>query len=248
MQNAVRIAMLVAVACLTTIAWGQCSQNCPERRTISVSGSDTATADADIARIHVGYRVFGEDAKLAYANGSATSNAIMQALTAAGIQKTAIESSSQVLQRPQPYELQSLSVEERLRRQFMVLQGWFVRAKPDEAAKVLDAAIQAGANESGWIEWLVQDETSLKAEASSRALVNAQKIAEQMAQKMNVHLGHLVSANENQQTQTYGGYGATGSIMAAIGNGPGMNSTLPLAINSRRVEIKSTVFAVFAIE
>jgi uncharacterized protein YggE len=110
----------------------------------------------------------------------------------------------------------------------------------------LNTAINAGANESGWIEWVVEKRNLLEAQASATALANARVIAEQMAQKLNVRLGQLVSANENQQAWGVSGNGPIGGpiIMAAMGQ----SGTQPLAINSRRVECNIMMSAVFAIE
>ena len=69
---------------------------------------------------------------------------------------SAIESTSQVLQHTPPYEIQQIQDgAERVRREFTVVQGWVIRTKPEDASKVLNTAINAGANESGWIEWWI---------------------------------------------------------------------------------------------
>ncbi len=229
----------------------QCNQNCPERRTITVTATGTATADADLAIVRVGYKLYGPDAKSAYATASGTSNTIMQALTGSGVPKSAIESSSQVLQHTLPYELAQIPMgsEDRARRQFTVAQSWTIRVKPDEASKALNTAINAGANESGWIEWVVENPSALEAQASAKAFANARLIAEQTVQNSDVHLGHLVSATENQAPMMNRPInGAIGGIMGGIGMGQGMGSTPPLAINSRRVEYDISMYVVFAVE
>ncbi len=197
------IVLLFALAGLGSIAQAQCNQNCPERRTISVPGTGKATAEANLAVVHLGYKVFGPDAKTAYATAASTSNAITEALIAAGIPKNDLESTSQAIQHTQPYELQQIGMndyEERMRRQFTVTQSWTIRVKPAQASDTLNAAINAGANESGWIQWIVEDPAPLEAEASANAIANARTIAAEIAQKAGVHLGHLVSVNENQGT------------------------------------------------
>ena len=229
----------------------QCNQNCPERRTITVTATGTAIADADLAIVRVGYKLYGMDAKSAYATASDTSNAIMQALTGSGVPKSSIESSSQVLQHTPPYELQQMQTgsEDRVRRQFTVAQSWTIRIKPDEASKALNMAINAGANESGWIEWVVENPSALEAQASAKALANARMIAEQTVQRSDVHLSHLVSATENQSPMMNRPInGAIGGVMGGIGVGNGMGSDTPLAINSRRVEYDISMYVVFAVE
>jgi hypothetical protein len=250
--------LLVVLAGLGSLASPQCNgnQNCPERRTISVNGTALVTADADLAVVRVGYKLYGADAKNAYDRATDVSNAIMSGLTASGIAQSAIESTSQVLQHTQMYDLQQFPMgsEDREHRQFTVTQSWIIRVKPDQAATALNTAVSAGANESGWIQWIVEDPSALQARASSEAVANARKIAEQIAEKAGVKLGHLVNASENRGSEAFNGpiNGAMGSIFGMgdgvmmAGSASGMNQQL--AINYRRVEFRTSVFAVFAIE
>jgi uncharacterized protein YggE len=222
----------------------QCNQNCPDRRTISVNGTAIVTADADLAIVRVGYKLFAADAKTVYTSATEASNAIMQALIAAGVPKSAIESTSQIIHHTEASDLQWYpNPSERTQREFVAVQSWAIRVKPDEAAKVLNSAILAGANESGWIEWVLQHPESLQAEASAEAGVNARATAERIAKTSGVRLGQLVSVMENQGPPAANAGWGGGFVIA------GLSSTnQPLQINSRRVQFQASVFAVFAIE
>lgn len=247
---------LQTVACIAIFAplslAAQCyGTNCPERRIVVVTGTGTAFADADGATLHLGYKVFGANANEAYANASAASNAIMSALLHQGVPKSVIESSSQLLTHTPVYELNQrpVSNEERAKMSFEVVQTWNVRIKPDRAAEMLDGAIKAGANESGFIEWTVADRTRLQAEAAAMAVANARHVAETMMKDSGAKLGRIVSAVENQQWG--GGYGSgmpiggpMGGIFDRLQNTP----VAALALSSRRVEVISTISATFAIE
>jgi hypothetical protein len=213
------------------------------------------TADADLAVVRVGYKLFGSDAKSAYDHATEVSNAIMNALTTSGIPKTAIESTSQVLQHTQVYDLQQypMGSEDREHRQFTVTQSWTIRVKPDQAGAALNTAVGAGANESGWIQWVVEDPSALEAKASSDALANARKIAEEMAKDAGVHLGRLVSVSENQRPTVFNGPVGAGGGLVGMGDAVMMAGVAPganqqFAINSRRVEFRTSVLAMFAIE
>jgi uncharacterized protein YggE len=264
MRNVTRLTvLLVCLAGLSSITWAQCNTNgcnpgSPDRRTISVTGTAQVTTDADLAVVRVGYRLFGPDAKSAYDQAVATSNTIMNALTAAGIPNASIESTSQVLQHTPPYEMQQFpnqkNEEQFKERQFTVTQSWTIRVKPDQAATALNTAVDAGANESGWIQWIVEDPSAMHAKASAEAVANARKIAEEIAAKSGVGLGHLVSVNENLGQMPYNVFAAnvSGSVYG-MGDGVSLAGGMPmpnqpLAINSRRVEFHATVSAVFAIE
>lgn len=234
----------------------QCN-TCPEKRTITVTGIGKVTADADLAIVRVGYKLYGADAKSAYANAAETSNAIMKALTDSGVPRNAIESTSQVLQHTIQYEIQQypLNSDEWRNRQFTVTQSWIIRVKPDDAGAALNTAINAGANESGWIEWIVQNPDVLQAEASAKAVADARLLAEQIAKQSNVQLGQLVSVSENPAAFSYNGSVAAGPVgsVGGLGMGTGFVDRVQfgneqLAINSRRVEFSVSVYAAFAIE
>ncbi|UWZ83206.1 SIMPL domain-containing protein [Occallatibacter riparius] len=242
------LAVAVSVSAASSLI-AQCNQNCPERRTVSVNGSASVTADADLAIVRVGYKLYGPDAKAAYSTATATSNAIMQALIASGVKKNAIESTSQVLQHTQQYETQQYPINspERVQHEFTALQNWTVRVKPDDAANVLNTAINAGANESGWIEWIVEHPESLQAEAAARAEGDAHATAERIAQMSGVRLGRIVSVTENQGSgSAMDSIGAlSGPVVMALNSAPGSQ---PLAVNSRQVTFHCLVYAVFEIE
>jgi uncharacterized protein YggE len=244
--------VVLVLAGVDSFSLAQCN-TCPERRQISVNGTGKVTADADLAIVRVGYKLYGADAKSVYANATETSNAIMKALTSSGVPKSAIESTSQVLQHTPPNEIQwySPNTDEWRNHQFTATQSWIIRVQPDDAAGTLNTAINAGANESGWIEWIVQNPSTLRAEASARAVADAHMLAEQIARRSSVQLGHLVSVMETQGPYTYGGN--YGGGLGALAMGTGFVERVQfgneqLAINSRQVEFSVSVSVVFAIE
>lgn len=226
-------------------AFAQQIQINKDNRTIAITASDTANAMADTATVHVGFVAYAPDADAAYAKGSKTSNAIVGALTAKGIAKTDIQSESQSVAETQQYELEKLPPAEQAQRRFQVRQSWTVQTKADDAAGVLNTAVNAGANQSGQIDWTVADEKALEAKAAGNALSRARAIASQMAQGLGIELGQLIYAS-NQAPETprpmmmRGAGGVVGGILGSAG-------TPPLAISSHKVEKSATVYAVFAI-
>lgn len=233
--------VVVFVASLAIATNAQTIQISKENRTIAVTATDKVTVLADTAKVHVGFVAYGPDSDGAYANGSRVSNTIMKALTAAGIPKDAIESESQTLAPVQNYQLDKLTPAEKAQRQFVVNQSWMVHTPADSAAKVLDTAVKAGANESGQIEWSFKDEHVPEAEAAAKALKGARTQAEQMAGSLNAKLGVLLYASNEVQTPIR-------PMMRAM-SAPSMSEKVaPLAINPRLIEKTATVYAVFAIE
>jgi uncharacterized protein YggE len=233
-----------AILFLTTAATAQQIQVNKDNRTIAVTASETATADADTAIVHIGFQAFGPDEKSAYANGSRISNAIAKALADAGVPKKDIESQQQNLTHVQPYETQNLPADQRAQRQFTVTQTWDVKTKADDAAKILNVAVNAGANQSGNIDWSVADENALEAQAAAKALARARAIAEQMASGLGAKLGWLIFASNEAPTRPITPLPRMAPMMAMKAEA----TTPPLAINPRKVTSSATVYAVFAID
>ena len=198
---------------------------------------------ADTATVHIGFIAYGPDSDGAYATGSRISNAIVKALTAAGVPSDAIESENQNVSPVQAYQRRRLTPAEKAQRQFQVTQSWTVRVPADDAAKTLDLAVKAGANQSGQIDWSLKDENAPQAEAAAKALQRARTVAAQMAAGMSVKLGALLYAsNETQATPVR-------PLMRAMAAAAQWQQKVePLAINPRQIEKSATVYAVFAIE
>lgn len=223
----------------------QVNQN---NRTIAVTTSDKAIADADIAVIHIGFEQFAATADEAYDAGSQASNAVISALRKAGIPDTSVESQGQNLNRNMQFDPKETD-EERAKRQFVLSQSWTVKTTAEQAALVLHTAIEAGANTSGQIDWDLKDRDRLQAQAAAKALVHARAMAEQMAQGLNTHLGALIYAsNREPQTTGFGGGGGMGFLGGVAGGVLQERKALPLAIRPQKIEESATVYAVFAIE
>jgi uncharacterized protein YggE len=215
-------------------------------RTISITTSATATSDAELATVHVGFIAYGGDELSAYASGSEKSNAIVTALLNAGVKKLDIQSLNQTVQPVEPYENNSekLSDAERAKRKFKVNQSWKVVTAAPNASQVLHVAVLAGANDSGETEWSVKDEDALQAQAAGKALERARSIAQSMAMGLGTKLGPLVYASNDAPKAVVVGtlYGVVGGVPGAVPPPP------PLVLFPEKVEKSATVYAVFAIE
>jgi uncharacterized protein len=211
-------------------------------RTIAVTATDKATADAEVATVHVGFQVYAADSQSAYALGSKTSNAIVAALKKTGVEDSAIQSETQSVAPVQSYEIQSLPEAQKAQRQFQVTQSWSVKTSAKAAASVLDAAVQAGANQSGQIDWDVTDPDALEAQAAESALKRAHVIADQMARGLGTTLGTLVYQVPERPMPLVRGKLAMESAEVTV------SATKPLSISPQKVISSATVYAVFSIE
>ncbi len=217
-----------------------------DNRTIAVTTSADANADADTVTVQIGFLVYGPDHDSAYALGSKTSNAIAAALKAAGVPPDAIQSESQSLAPVQQFGNQEWTPAEKAERKFQVQQSWSVKTAAGNGAKVLDVAVKAGANQSGQMAWSVADQDALQAKAAKLALDRARQIAQQMAGGLNATLGPLVYASNEAPSRGFEPLNRRVGMLAMAA--PAAKEVEPLSVSAQKVTASATVYAVFAIQ
>ena len=212
-----------------------------DNRTVAVTATEHVTVTADIATVHIGYITYGRDRDTTYANATKLSNGIIQALTASGVPADSIESDNQSLEPTQNFQVERLSPAEAANRKYQVQQSWLVRTAAANAAKLLDTAVLAGANQSGQIDWSLKDESLSTAAAASRAIQRAHRVAIQMVSGFGGKVGALLYASNESESSAVRQVPMMAMHKAA-------NENEPLAISPRRIERSVTVRAIFAIE
>jgi uncharacterized protein YggE len=243
----IRLKSLAAIL-LTAVAISSPAQQIvvsKENRTIAVTTSADATANADTVTVQIGFIEYGADQDSAYALGSKTSNAIAAALKAAGIPHDAIQSESQSVSPVQQYSNQEWTPAEKAERKFEVQQSWSVKTGAGNGAKVLDTAVKAGANQSGQMSWSVEDQDGLQAKAAKLALDRARQIAQQMAAGLNATLGPLVYASNEAPPRGPQPLMMSRAVMASP---PMAQKVEPLSVSAQKVTASATVYAVFSIQ
>jgi uncharacterized protein YggE len=237
------VALVLAAAVLPTYA--QQIVVSKDNRTIAVTTSAAADANADTVTVQIGFVVYGPDQDAAYATGSKTSNAIADALKTAGVPADAIQSESQGISPVQQYGNNDWTAEEKAARKFQVQQSWNVKTAAANGAKVLDVAVKAGANQSGQMNWSVADQDALQAKAAKLALDRARGIAQQMAAGLGANLGPLVYASNEAPPR--GPVPLMKAAMISGGAGGGL-AVEPLSVSAQKVTASATVYAVFSIQ
>jgi uncharacterized protein len=247
------IPLVVAGAAFGIHAQMPITANPEQRHMLTAEGTAVVSANADMAGIRATLKVYGPDAKTANASAADLAATIQHAFASLGLPDGAVDFTSPVLQRSNSFDLQQyqMGTEERTRRQFTVTQSYIVRVKPEQAEAALKTAVDSGAAEDAWVQWIVEDPSALEARANANALANARMAAEQMAQKIGIRLGDLISVASRQSAVNYGGCCA---MVAAYGMGDALVSTSSnfgggsnLVYNSRRVEFKVNVSATYVI-
>lgn len=235
---------MVGLLCLS-FAHGQAIQINKDNRTIAITAEDKASAPADIATVSIGFTIYAPDAATAYRQGSQLSNAIMDAVTKAGVPEKDIESRAQTLARTPDFPLNNQTTPaERAQKQFTLSQSWAVHTSAHDAANILHTAIEAGANDSGNIDWDVANRDALDAKAAGKALLRAHAIAAQMAEGLGVHLGPLLYASNQAPERPTPVRFMAKAMNSTLASQP----TAPLALAPQQVEESATVYAIFSIE
>ncbi len=207
----------------------------PANRTLSVTATGSVSVEPEVAVLHIGFETQPTDAKSAYADGAQTSNAILAAVRQAGVAESDIHSESQYLSRD--YTIPKS-------HKFKLTQQWTVKTTPARVAEVLDAAVTAGANSSGAIDWTVRDETALSTQALDQATARARDNAAVLAKGMGVRLGVLLFTSNQLSAPNF-----PRPMMRALAMaGPPEVAPPPLAIEPQKVTREASVYAIYAIE
>ncbi len=138
------------------------------------------------------------------------------------VPKDTIQSENQQITPVQNYQLDKLTEAQKAQRQFQVNQSWTIKMAADSAAKALDVAVKAGANQSGQIDWGFKDENAPEAEAAAKALKRARSQAEQMATSLSAKLGSLLYASNEVQPS------GPRPMFRAMAAAPAMDKVQPL--------------------
>ncbi len=200
---------------------------------------------ADTATVHIGFIAYGPDSDYRLRRRLPRLERHRQGPDRRPVfASDAIESENQNVSPVQEYQIDKLTPAEKAQRKFQVTQSWTVRTNADDAAKVLDLAVKAGANQSGQIDWSLKDENAAQSEAAAKALQRARTVAAEMAKGLNAKLGALLYASNETQAEPPRPLHARHGRCSLWR----MDKVAPLAINPRQIEKTATVYAVFAIE
>lgn len=159
-------------------------------RTISVNGSSQVVLEPDIAFISIGVHSEAQDAKAAVANNNQQTQAVIDALIAAGVDAKDIQTNNFSIYPQDRYS----PTGEVLEKFFSVDNTVSVKMRDlDGLGDLLDAAVEAGANTIYGISFDLEDKQEAIAQGRGAALENARQQAEQLAEAAGVTLGQVHS-------------------------------------------------------
>lgn len=164
-----------------------------QNRTISAGGTGTATAAPDIAEVTVGVETVADDSGAAIDENNAVMTAVTEQLLEQGLDAADVQTTGFSMWMEQVYDQSGPTGEVRFH---LTNQVRAVVRDVDRVGDVLQAALDAGANNIQNVVFAVADEEALKAQARADAIANARRHAEQLAREAGVQLGEIVSISE----------------------------------------------------
>lgn len=187
---------------------------------ISVVGDGEVTAVADIASFSFGVTAEGEDAVTAQSASAEKMNAILDYLKGAGIEEKDIKTEyyNQNPQYEYPQQICAAGMYcppgERTLTGYEVTQSVSVKVRETDTAGDLIAGVtERGATNVSGVNFTIDDENVLMAEARAAAVADAKEKAEALADSLGVDIVRMTGFWENQPYYDYG-YGMGGDMKA----------------------------------
>jgi uncharacterized protein YggE len=163
-------------------------------RTITVVGEGRVRMKPDIAQINIGIEVVGDTVKGTSSEAASTMEAVMASLQAQGVDEKDMQTSGYNVWVERPYGPEGMPTDE---VRYHVGNTVMVTIRDlDTVGTVLDAAIEAGANNIYGVTFSAANPGSLMSEARETAVADALAKAQELAELNNVTLGEVISISE----------------------------------------------------
>jgi uncharacterized protein YggE len=222
-------------------AQGDDKENSTLTGTITVIGQGTTELEPDIAQLSIGVETMAETVDEAVKENGAKMEALMETLMDVGVAEKDIQTqhySISLDRQPEPMPRAGENEVEASKPQYRVSNMVTVKVRElDSVGEVLDAVVEAGANNVWGISFGLDDPDVARAAAREIAVADARNRAEALAELGEVELGSLVSLSEV--------IGASSPVPVAMER-VAMSAAGP--ISPGQVEISYQVQAVYAIE
>jgi len=171
------------------------SQGQPPLRTVSVMGSGKAILTPDIAYVNIGVHTENKNAAEAVAANTSQAQKVIDAIKGLGIDSKDIQTTNFSIYPQQQYDPNGKPTGEIT---YIVDNSVYVTVRDlDKVGDLLDAAVQAGANSIGGIQFDVADKTQALSDARQAAVNDARAKAEELASAAGVSLGSVQTIAES---------------------------------------------------
>ncbi|MBI2176574.1 SIMPL domain-containing protein [Candidatus Woesearchaeota archaeon] len=168
----------------------------PEQDVISVSATANINSPPDKAELYAKIETLAADAQASQQQNSRISDAVINKLISEGVNKKDIETSQYYLDQKVRYGKEG----EQIIEGYVTIHVLKITTeKTTEVGKLIDAAIQGGANGINSIVFTLSDErkAELRNEAIANAAAEAKEKAKTIAESLGVKLGNLRTVSES---------------------------------------------------
>jgi uncharacterized protein YggE len=238
---------ILAIGCLTS-ASAQTVQVNQQNRTIEIAATSSIRVTADRVTITAGYHNYGPTHDAAFAKNSRIAAQILKAWKDAGLAEKEISTNELASRLVPENELRDLSPEDRKQMQYEVNQSWKITQKVDVAEKLLDSAVDAGANYVGSPEWELIDPDTVETQAYASALEKARALADQVAKSFGAKTGALLYASNEARPSQFYGAGSGGGVGGGIWARKDRTTRPDTKLLPQKIEKSGYVRAIFALE
>lgn len=196
------------------------------QRYITVVGEGIVNIKPDIAKTTIGVETVKASVKEASIENQAIIADVLAALKAAGIADKDMQTAGFNMYAEQMSNPDSKPEDAPQMRYHVTNQVQITIRDTEKVGEVLDAAIEAGANNSYGIEFNLDDQKSARADARTAAIENAGDRAEELAGLTGVTVGRVLSISEvigsnpffgASEARAFGGLGGGGGIPISVG-------------------------------
>lgn len=233
--------LITGLVMISVIGLAGCSGAAPQAassdqsstvNTITVSGTGKATGAPDVAYVSLGISITNADVGQAVSQANAAMSKITQALGSQGIAAADIQTLSYNVypqnkidpQTGQPTGETTYHVDSSL--QVKVRQM-------DQIGKVIQAALDSGANSVNGLSFGIEDPTKLQSQARDSAVQDAKQKASELASSLGVTLGQPITVSETLGATPQPRVLAASAVQGLGGGGEVPVSTGELTVNVR---------------
>jgi uncharacterized protein YggE len=198
------IGVVAALAAYTQLTLKEARGVFTGETTISVSGEGEVLAVPDIGQFSFAVRAEGADAVEAQEHSAEAVNAILAYLTEAGVEDTDVKTQNYNLNPKYTYEERLCASGtsycppgERVIDGYEVYQNVSVKVRDlDNAGVLISGTGELGATNISSLQFTIDDESALQAEAREKAIVDAKEKAETLASDLGLKLDRIVGFHE----------------------------------------------------
>jgi len=242
--------LLVAFVALLVIQKGhdlqQTFANTKPANTISVSGEGRVAAIADLAMVNIGVLSQGTTAIDVKNQNNDKVNKVVAYIKAQGIDQKDINTSQFSFYPTQDYNNGTPRITGYQGNQSVTVKVHGVDKDQSVLEKILDGAVNNGANQIDGVSLTVEKPTDLQNQARKLAIADAKAKAQELAAEAGLNLGKVVSISES-----YGGYPGPlpYALNSAVGMGGGGDAkSIAPNIQNGSQEISETMTVVFEVK